>query len=197
VKLIALKAAWQADRLKKTGLPVIIFLDEPALAGYGSSELISISKDDIAGCFEEVIGSIHDHGALAGVHVCANTDWSLLLDSKVDIINFDAQGYFDRFILYADGIRRFMQGGGILAWGLVPTLRPEDIINATLEGLWRDWRNKSAQLCELGGIDGAALRAQSLITPSCGTGALTRELSLRVLELTQALSQRVVRDPTG
>jgi hypothetical protein len=42
------------------------------------------------------------------------------------------------------------------------------------------------------GIDQAALHAQSLITPSCGTGALTPELSLRVLELTQALSQRLM-----
>ncbi len=190
VKLIALKAAWQADRLRASGLPVILFIDEPALAGYGSSELISISREDIAGCLGEVIDTIHGHGALAGVHVCANTDWSLLLDSQVDIINFDAQGYFDRFVLYADGIRRFIEAGGLLAWGMVPTLRPEDIMDAALESLWRDWLDKNAQIVALG-VDPARLQAQSLITPSCGTGSLTPALSLRVLELTQGLSQRV------
>jgi hypothetical protein len=191
VKLIALKAAWQADRLRELGLPVMMFIDEPALAGYGSSELISISKEDIAACLGEVIDTIHDHGALAGVHVCANTDWSLLLESAVDIINFDAHGYFDRLILYADGIRRFVHRGGVLAWGMVPTLQADAIVAATLDSLWRDWQEKSAQVGALG-IDQAALHAQSLITPSCGTGALTPELSLRVLELTQALSQRLM-----
>jgi hypothetical protein len=191
IKLIALKAAWQVGRLRELGLPVIIFIDEPALAGYGSSELISISKEDIAASLGEVIDTIHEHGALAGVHVCANTDWSLLLESALDIINFDAHGYFDRFVLYGDGIRRFLHRGGRLAWGMVPTLQPEAILEANVEDLWRVWQEKSAQLCALG-IDAADLRAQSFITPSCGTGALTPELSLRVLELTRALSQRLM-----
>jgi hypothetical protein len=42
VKLLALKAAYQVRTFKAFGCPVIVFLDEPALAGYGSSEMISI-----------------------------------------------------------------------------------------------------------------------------------------------------------
>jgi hypothetical protein len=190
VKLLALKAIWQIKHLSVAGVPVIIFIDEPALAGFGSSEFISISKEDIQACLQEVIDAIHDQGALAGVHVCANTDWTLLLESSVDIVNFDAHGYFDRFILYADQLVEFMQSGRSLAWGLVPTLQPDQIEAATLETLWKEWSVKSGRLVDLG-LPKEVVRAQSLITPACGTGSLTPDLSKKVLMLTQELSERV------
>jgi hypothetical protein len=190
VKLLALKAVWQIRHLAVAGVPVIIFIDEPALAGFGSSEFISISKEDIQSCLQEVIDAIHNLGALAGVHVCANTDWSLLLDSQVDIINFDANGYFERFILYSEQLLKFMQSGRFLAWGLVPTLQADQIEAATLEGLWQDWTDKSKQLMDLG-LSAETVRAQSFITPACGTGSLTPDLGKKVLKLTKGLSGRV------
>ena len=108
VKLIALKARWQAKRLSAFGRPVIISVDEPALAGFGSSEFISISRDESrrqpGG---EVIDAIHDGGGLAAIHVCANTDWALVLGSSADIVSFDAYAYFDRFILYRASCNAF------------------------------------------------------------------------------------------
>lgn len=190
VKLLALKAAWQARILKRLGVPVIIFIDEPALAGYGSSEFISISREDIAGCLQEVIDAIHAQGALAGVHVCANTDWSLLLESSTDIVNFDAYGYFDKLILYARQLKQFVASGGFVAWGLVPTLQSEQIEAATVEALWRDWNEKNRLLAEKG-LDPALVRAQSFITPACGTGSQTPALNRKVLELTRELSARI------
>ena len=190
VKLLALKGAWQAKTLGRIGVPVIIFIDEPALAGYGSSELISISREDIGVCLQEIIDAIHGQGALAGVHVCANTDWSLLLDSEVDIVNFDAHGYFDKLVLYAEQLQRFLASGRLLAWGLVPTLNAEQIADATVEILWQGWNEKIKQLTEKG-MDAATVKAQSFITPACGTGSLTPELSLKVLKLTRDLSARI------
>ncbi len=190
VKLLALKAAWQAAKLSAFGVPVIIFIDEPALAGFGSSEFISISRDDILTCLDEVMDAVHARGALAGVHVCANTDWSLLLDSQVDIINFDAHGYFDKFVLYGDQLKQFIASGRYLAWGLVPTLAVEAIEAATVDTLWQDWSEKLERLEALG-LDVAQVKAQSFITPSCGTGSLTPALSEKVLLLTKELSRRV------
>jgi methionine synthase II (cobalamin-independent) len=192
VKLIAQKAAWQVRNLNRFGAPVIVFIDEPALAGYGSSELITISKEDISAALGEVIQALHAQGALAGVHVCANTDWSLLLNSSLDIINFDAHGYFDQFMLYREQIKRFFDTGRILAWGLIPTSHPEAIQAATIDGLWRDWQSKSERLAVLG-IEAKTLVSQSMITPSCGMGSLTPELSLKVLTLTRELSERIRR----
>ena len=190
VKMLALKAAWQVQRLATAGVPTIVFIDEPVLASYGSSELISISREDITGCLQEVIDAIHQHGGLAGIHVCANTDWSLLLDSNVDIINFDAYGYFDKFILYGEKIDRFLKNGGCLAWGLVPTSQADQVAAANIDSLWSLWQQCLQRVADQG-IDTELVRRQSFITPSCGTGSLTPELSHRVLELTKALSERV------
>jgi hypothetical protein len=62
VKMLALKAAWQADMLAGAGKPVIVFIDEPALAGFGSSEFISISKEDITACLKEVADAVQARG---------------------------------------------------------------------------------------------------------------------------------------
>lgn len=192
VKLLALKAQWQVREFKPMGCPAIVFFDEPALAGFGSSEFISISREDIAACFKEVFAAVHAEGGLAGVHVCANTDWSLLLDSDVDIINFDAYAYFDRFILYPKLIRQFINSGRILAWGIVPTLNKEDIESETVDSLMKAWREKTEQIESLG-IDRQSLMAQSMITPSCGAGSLSLASARKVLSLTKQLSDRIRR----
>lgn len=190
VKLLALKARWQAQQLSHIGCPVIIFFDEPALAGFGSSEFISISRDGIVQSFDEVIASVHAAGGLAGVHVCANTDWSLVLDSAADIVSFDAYSYFDRFILYSDGIKAFLAAGKIIAWGMVPTLNVDELENATTESLVDQWKQKAAQVEKLG-IDSEKLLSQSLITPSCGAGSLSIDLAIKVLKLTREVSQQL------
>ena len=191
VKLLALKAAWQVERLKAIGVPVIVFVDEPALAGYGSSEMISISGDEILGAINEVFEAIHTAGGIAGIHVCANTDWGLILESAVDVVNFDAYGYAERFLLYADQVSPFLARGGLIAWGLIPT-GPADVIDGesvdTLVVRWRELMDAATAA----GLDPEVLRRQSLITPSCGTGSLSVDHARKVLELTREVS-RVVR----
>lgn len=190
VKLLALKSRWQVRQLSRFGRPVIIFFDEPALAGFGSSGFISISKDWIFQNLEEVMGAVHAEGALAGVHVCANTDWSLILDSTADIVSFDAYSYFERFFLYQDNIKRFLNAGKMIAWGIVPTLKVDKLENETTASLINQWREKAAQLEKLG-IDSDQLISQSLITPSCGAGSLSIELAIKALRLTREVSQQI------
>jgi hypothetical protein len=190
VKLLAMKAAWQVRRLSGLGCPVILFVDEPALAGVGSSEFISVSRDDIARCLSEVIDAVHAEGGLAGVHVCANTDWSLVLESPVDIVSFDAYSYFERFILFAGQLKRFLAAGKIIAWGIVPTLRVDDIGKESVESLSRQWQEKLDQVAALG-FTAADVLTQSLITPSCGTGSLSLDQAVTVLRLTKGVSERI------
>jgi len=190
VKLLALKARWQARVLAKFGKPVIIFLDEPALAGFGSSEFISITREEVVACLEEIAAAVHAEGGLAGVHVCANTDWSMLLESSLDIINFDAYAYFDRFILYPGQLKNFLEEGGILAWGIVPTLHAEDIEKESAASLQAKWEGQLEQVVNLG-VTAEKVRAQTLITPSCGVGSQSREKALKVLEMTRDLSRLI------
>ena len=190
VKLLALKSRWQTRELSQFDCPVIIFIDEPALAGFGSSEFITISRDEIAQGLEEVIAAVHAEGGLAGVHVCANTDWSLILDSSADIVSFDAYSYFDRFMLYAAKIKEFLDAGKIIAWGMVPTLEADKLDFETTESLMRQWKEKAGHIEKLG-VESDQLVSQSLITPSCGAGSLSTEQAVKVLKLTREISQRI------
>ncbi len=190
VKLLAMKAGWQITHLSKFSEPVIIFIDEPALAGFGSSEFISISSAEVAACLNEVIEEVHKHGGLAGIHVCANTDWSLVLETSVDIVNFDAYSYFDKFMLYPDHIKKYIESGRMIAWGIVPTLKPEDIEKETTDSLHARWE-ENAKKVEALGIDRSVLLKQSFITPSCGTGSLSLDHATKVLRLTKEVSDRL------
>jgi hypothetical protein len=190
VKMIAMKARWQVQAMSVLEKPAIVFLDEPGLAGFGSSAFISISKEDVLACFEEVIDAIHQEGGIAGIHVCDNTDWSLVLESSVDVASFDAYAYFDLFILYPDLIRQFMAAGKILAWGIVPTLNAEDIDRETVDSLTASWQEKAGRIEALG-IDPEVIRAQSLITPSCGTGSQDPARAQKVLALTREVADRI------
>ena len=190
VKLLAMKARWQVRRLSALQRPVMVFFDEPALAGVGSSEFTSISNEDIRDCLEEVCEAVHLEGGLAGVHICANTDWSLVLESSIDILSFDAYAYFDRFILYPDQIKKFLDSGNILAWGIVPTLNVEKLEEETVTSLLSQWDEQVNRFESLG-IDVQKLSAQSLITPSCGAGSLSNDLATKVLKMTRDVSQAI------
>jgi methionine synthase II (cobalamin-independent) len=192
VKLLALKAKWQARKLVQAGKSAIVVLDEPALAGFGTSEFISITQAEVIACFDEIIAEIHAEGALSGIHVCANTDWSVVLDSRADLVNFDAYAYFDKFRLYANEIAAFLEKGGLIAWGIVPTLLPEDIERESVQSLFARFQENFQELVSTG-IDKNMLYRQSLITPSCGTGSLNREHAVKVLELTRSVSEAVRR----
>jgi len=187
VKLLALKAAYQIRIFKDAGCPVILFLDEPALAGYGSSEMISIAAGEIAASLDEINDVVHAAGGLSGIHVCANTDWGLILETAVDIVNFDTYSYFDRFLLYGGQVKQFIARGGMLAWGLVPTGSAEALEAATLDSLVHRWEGQCNDLVALG-VDREQLLAQSLISPSCGVGSLSLAQAQKVLALTRDVS---------
>ncbi|MDZ7666275.1 MAG: hypothetical protein U5K27_13305 [Desulfotignum sp.] len=190
VKRLAMNARWQAKEFAKRGATPIVFLDEPALAGFGTSAYITITRADVQACIDEIVQEIHAENGLAGVHVCANTEWDLLLDTSIDIISFDAFSYFDKFILYPRTIKKFLDRGGILAWGIVPTGDADLIAQQTSDGLTEKLAGQIRQVTELG-IPEKTVMAQSFVTPSCGTGSLDPASATRVLELTKRVSEKI------
>ncbi|MFQ5680972.1 MAG: hypothetical protein ACE5GG_02845, partial [Candidatus Omnitrophota bacterium] len=124
VKTLAMRARWQAVVLKRATsheprATIIISIDEPYLASWGSS-FWALSKEDVVAGLNEVAAGIHKEGALCAVHCCANTDWPVLLSADLDILSFDAYGYLDNLLLYPDALAGFLRRGGILAMGVVP-----------------------------------------------------------------------------
>ena len=189
VKHLALKAKWQTRQMAKIKNSPLVFFDEPGLAGVGSSAFITITPEEIKACLSEVFEAVHAEGGLAGVHVCANTEWSIIFDSGADIVSFDAYSYFDKFILYPDHLRAFFDRGGICAFGIVPTT-PEHIEVEDVESLTQRWLEQSGQLEKLG-IEKRKVYEQTLISPSCGTGTISEEHAKTVMELTRDVSARI------
>src|SRR3989338_6171520 len=177
VKLLEMKALWQIDKLKDIAEQVIIFIDEPYLTSFGSS-FVNIQKQDIVSMLSAVIDSVHSKDAIAGIHCCGNTDWSILTETKVDIINFDAYSYTDMLLMYSEDMKKFFERGGCLALGIAPT--SEDILKETDRSLLKRLSLQIDNL-EKKSIDRDLIISNSLLTPSCGMGTLSEELTLDIL----------------
>jgi hypothetical protein len=183
VKNAAMNARWQVQRLRAVRPNVIVFVDEPYMASFGSA-FISLSREQVITMLDEIFAAIRQEGALSGVHCCANTDWSVLLATSVDILNLDAYGYLENLALYPAELRAFLDRGGVVAWGIVPNT--EEITRVTPDQLarrlWDGLRliHDRAQARGVS-IDPEELANRSLIVPSCGLGSQTVETADRVL----------------
>ncbi len=196
VKLLALRAAWQVEVLSQAGVPIIIFLDEPALSGFGSSAFVGVSRQEVQDVLAEVAEEIRIRGGIPGTHVCANTEWDLLIEAGLSIINFDAFDYLDRFLLYAPALKDFVQAGGLLAFGVVPTLKPEVLERVSAEELAKRIQQALAHLSRETGLPEEQWAQATLVTPSCGMGTLDEELARKALVLTAQVS-RLLRERYG
>ncbi len=185
VKNMEMTARWQVRQLKAIKENVIVFVDEPYMAQFGSA-FISLSREEALGMMNEVFDAISEEGAISGVHCCANTDWSVLLESHVQILNLDAYGYMENLALYPEELRGFLDRGGVIAWGLIPT--DENVFNETGESLAAKWHAGIDELVEKAGKRGVKIAKEefytrSLISPSCGLGTASLELAERAIEL--------------
>jgi hypothetical protein len=188
VKTVVLKALWQVGQLADFGLPIMIFLDEPSLLGFGKQTFITISREDVIKDINEVVAGIHSYGGIAGIHCEENTDWSLLMETDLDILDFDAYDHMQGITLYPVELRKFLDRGGSLGWGIVPTLDRDAAAAETIPSLI-DRFEKGVRLLVSKGFDQSQLLQRALITPSCGAGGvLTVPLAERVLGLLCALS---------
>lgn len=174
VKAIVMKTRWLLNKFKPFGFKQICFIDEPIFSAFGSSTYVSVQRSDVVQYLREVIDTVHEEGVIAGSHCCGNTEWTILIDAGVDVISFDAYNYGDTIGYYADRVNDFLKNGGVLAWGIVPTSEkisdenPESLIKK-LEQLIENLAGK--------GIDKNLIWEQCLLTPSCGTGSRSIELS--------------------
>ncbi len=185
VKNAAMNARWQVRQLKTVRPQVILFVDEPYMASFGSA-FISLSREQVIAMLNEVFDAIHAESAIAGVHCCANTDWSVLLATKVDILNLDAYGYIENLALYPAELRTFLDRGGALAWGIVPN--NEVIKNVTAQELAERLHNGLKLISEKAAARGVTIKpdefaTRSLVLPACGLGSTTVDIAEQALEI--------------
>lgn len=184
-RFLKLKAAWMERELARVSKNTIIFVDEPIMASYGSIVATGpFSKPEkIIEMINEVFAGIR---GLKGAHCCGNTDWSVLLRTNLDILNFDAYNYAQSVSLYPDEMKKFLSRGGCIAWGIVPN-QAETLGRETVASL-KDRLEEAMAPFTRHGIRFRDLAAQSLLTPSCGLDGLTEDGAERALELLTGLS---------
>ena len=150
----------QLERLKEKNPNAFMFIDEPglqflwsAMSGYGDQA----AREDMDSFFTMIERP-------RGVHLCGNPDWDFLLGMDLDILSLDIYTNNEIFVSYAKSVRRFLDHGGTLVWGIVPTnfepFEKEDIpsLISRLEDVWLTLDKK--------GIDRDLLLSRSLLSPA-------------------------------
>jgi hypothetical protein len=177
-QFLSFKARWQIKELKKaTKSEIIIFIDEPYLVAVGTNQFATFDKSAIVSKLNCIIEAVHKEGAMAGIHCCGNTDWSIILDTDIDILSFDAFEYLDSLFIYKDSLRRFVDRGGVFACGIVPNKQ-----DYNLEG-YRERALKALKKEKL------LLQNGAIITPSCGCGAVPEAFAQRVHLLSRDIAE--------
>jgi methionine synthase II (cobalamin-independent) len=186
IKHLSAKARWMEKRFNDLfpNAKTILFFDEPSLSSFGSA-FSAVTREDVILSLNECFSAVK---GLKGVHCCGNTDWGLLLQTNLDILSFDAYGYIETLSLYPRELKVFLERGGILAWGIVPTCE-EDLSKENVDLLLDRFKKGNEALLKKG-IDQTLLR-RALITPSCGTASLPIPLAERACRLTAEVSRKL------
>ena len=194
VKALTIKALWLMKKYREASpeSQPIIFMDEPTISQYGTSAFITVKKEDVISCFAEIASILQKHGALVGIHCCGKSDWSIIAESGVDILNFDGSCFAESLGLYHDKIKDFLNKGGKIAWGVIPTMDIDALEAATIESSVKTYEHAISYLVNKG-IDKNLIYEASIITPACGAGILTIEQAQKAMKLTGELG-KVLRD---
>ena len=182
-KFLRLKASWQENILREISPNPIIFVDEPYLVSLGSV-FTPIPEEKVPVLLEEVFKGIK---GTKGLHCCGNTNWSVLLDTTIDILSFDAYNYASSLSTHAGKVKSFLERGGNIAWGIVPN-EEEALAKESLPSL-RDRLEEAIVPFTRDGVKFKQVIAQGLITPSCTLANLSLEAAEQTLELTAELSR--------
>jgi hypothetical protein len=159
---------------------VVMFFDEPGLVAFDRD----VPPIDVEAASDLLSGALAAPGCTVGVHVCGAGALPVALAAGPDILGVEAH---PRLVGHAASLARFLDGGGYIAWGAVPTDRPIGEQAAPL------WKSLVELWCEITrrGCDPVQLRQQALVTPACGLadhGTSQAELALR---LAREVAERV------
>lgn len=117
LEFMARRVNVQLRRLKLKNPNAFMFVDEPglqfifsAMSGYDNIR----AKRDMDYFFSLIERP-------RGIHLCGNPDWDFLLGLDLDILSLDVYTNGEIFSSYSSSIRRFIERGGVICWGIVPT----------------------------------------------------------------------------
>lgn len=154
---------WQIDRLKAAGLPVLMFVDEPALY-LEASNGNTISEEERMNALAVTLEDARVRGAYAGLHCCAARPLERMLRAQPDILSFDADEGLDLFFADSRAVD-FVHHGGMVAYGIVPTRPGANEVDST--SIFLRWLQAASHAG-----DPQEFAQRALITATCGLGLL-------------------------
>jgi hypothetical protein len=173
--------SWQIDRLEAAGLPVLLFVDEPALCLEGLPNIVS--EEERLNALMATLEHVRIRGGYAGLHCCAARPFERMCRVKPDIFSFDADAGLDLF--FADWrALDFVQQGGMVAYGLVPTRSGLDAADAA--SIFIRWL-KAASAAG----DPQKFAQRAMITATCGLGLLDGTSIEESFRVAQSVSKLV------
>jgi hypothetical protein len=180
-----LSAAWAkatrelfAARLPQTKL--VVMFDEPALVQWSQND----GSLDRESAIDMLSATFAECGTISGVHVCGAGDLRLALSAGPDLVHLDTSALD---LDDASSISRYLDGGGWIAWGAIPTDRP---VGEAPQPLWNALVNLWCELTRRG-CDPVRLRTQALIAPACGLAGHGVTQAERTMQLAYDIGQRV------
>ena len=189
VKILSLKALWQVTEIKKSGAKPINFMDEPTLTQLGASTYLTISRKEVTNMLKEISDTIKNNGGLSGLHCCGKCDWTVPIDAEIDILSLDAYSYAENLSIFHKSIQKFLEKGGKIAWGIIPTKDKKALEKADLNILDEKFK-KAVNYLTKKGINEKLIMDNSFIAPTCGAGSLSEELAEKAMRLTFELKER-------
>jgi len=186
-KNLNLMLRWQERELQKKCARALLFLDEPSLSLVGTP-FAAISPEKVTSWINEVFENVN---CIKGLHCCGNTDWPTVLNTNVDVLSFDAYNYGHTISLYPAEVKRFLERGGSIAWGIIPN-QEDDLRLASVPSLIEKLERSMASLVAKG-VDPELLHRTSLLTPQCGLGSLDEMMATETLLLLNQVSKEFRR----
>lgn len=154
---------WQIDRLKSVGLPVLLFVDEPALC-LEALCANAVPEEMRLNALAVTLEDARTRGAYAGLHCCAARPFERMYCVKPDILSFDAHEGLDLFFSDWRALD-FVNQGGIVAYGIVPTRAGLNAVDSA--SIFIRWL-KAASLAG----DPNKFAQNAMVTATCGLGML-------------------------
>ena len=168
VQYLLLHAKWQIQQLRSLHSQVVFFLDEPSLgAGFNPSGF-GLEWVDIQGWLRQILEPLQEVGVLTGIHCCGRGPWNWALETSQEFFHFDAFNHIPLLMEQAPQVGSFLEKGGMLVWGMIPTaLTSGDFPDtAVLLKRWDDAFEAFAKR----GVPKKNLIEQSYFSTSCGLG---------------------------
>ncbi len=181
-KHVRLKAMWMDQLLRNYGQQTLICFDEPSFTEIEKVEY-GLSYDHVISILRDVFSAVSGNSAF---HCCADINWPVVMEAAPNIISFDAVKYGQRMFLTPLAVSTYLELGGSIAWGIVPT--GESQLNSlTVPQLAFQYNALMLEMINHG-IDSKELYSNSLITPECGLACLDEATAEKALQITVELS---------